>query len=545
MKFSEFAKLYAELEGTTKKLEKRDILAKFYSKSENLYMSVVLSTGSVGDKELGVASELIKRAIARVTGASSKELLDAFKQTGDLGMTVERLMQKRKQSTLSTRALTAEKVYENLGKLPELTGSGSQDKKISLISELLSSSTPQEAKYIVRTCLGQMRVGVAHGIVRDAIAKAFDRQPSAVEHMFNLVGDYGHVAEKAKSGKMKAEIELFRPVRVMLADRGGIINEALSIFRSPTLEWKYDGFRVQIHKQGEKIKIFSRRMEDVTKQFPDIVKLAKVLKANSCIVDGEAIAYDFKNNVILPFQHLSRRIQRKYDIDKMIRDIPVQVNLFDIIYLNGKNIMNEKLQDRWNMLEKIVVKNRQDIKLARHIEKKSVLEAKQFYDDALRAGQEGVIVKNPDAHYQPGKRVGYWLKVKPILEPLDLVIIGAEWGEGKRSKWLSSVILGAKKGNRIVGTGRMASGFTEEQLEELTKTLRPLITGEDGKIVKVTPKIVIEIGYEEIQASPKYESGYALRFPRLLRIRTDEKTVDDIDAVETITKLYKKQRGRK
>lgn len=543
MKFLQFAKLYEELESTTKKLEKRDILADFYSKAGDLYMSVTLSTGSVGDKELGVAAEMMKRAIARATGAGSKELVETFKKTGDLGLTVEKLMENRKQQTLSKKALTAEKVFENLGKLPDVTGAGSQDKKVSLVTELLSSATPQEAKYIVRTALGQMRVGVAHGIVRDAISKAFDKDPKDVEHMFNLVGDYGHVAEKAKAGKMKAEIELFRPIRVMLADRGGDdIKEAVEKFEKTAIEIKYDGFRVQIHKDGDKVKIFSRRMEDVTNQFPDIVKWSKSLKARKCVIDGEAVAYDFERDIALPFQRLSRRIQRKYEIEKMVKEIPVQVNLFDVIFLE-KSLMHETLEKRWKTL-KDLIRNTENFRLADHIETKDLKRAESFYKEAVKKGQEGVIVKNMDAHYQPGKRVGYWLKVKPILEPLDLVIIGAEWGEGKRAKWLSSMILGAKKGDKIVGTGRMASGFTEEQLEELTKTLKPLILKEEGKIVTIKPKIVIEIGYEEIQASPKYESGYALRFPRLLRIRTEEKTVFDVDTVATIEKLYKKQRGR-
>lgn len=543
--------MYEKLDATTKKLEKRDILADFYKSlnDKDLYKAVVLSTGYVfsqGEEELGIAEGMVKRVIQRVAGAADKEVVEAFKKTGDLGFAAEKLMEKRKQRSLIKKELTSDMVFDNLRQLPKITGEGSQEKKIALIAELMAAASPKEARYLVRTTLGQMRIGVASGIIRDALAKAFGKEPKEVEHLFNMVGDFGRVAERAKSGKMEASLEIFRPVRCMLADRGGDdIKAAVSSFEKPAIEIKYDGFRVQIHKEKQKIVIFSRRMEDVTRQFPDIVEWAREsIKSESAIVDGEAVAYDFAKDRAFPFQHLSRRIQRKYDIDLMVKEIPIQVNLFDIIYNEGENMMGRPMKERWATLNRII-KHTKNFQLADHIETSDTKEAEAFYKLAVKKGQEGVVVKNIDAIYQPGKRVGFWLKVKPILEPLDLVIIGAEWGEGKRSKWLSSMILGAKKGSKIVDTGRMASGFTEDQLEELTKLLKSLIVKEEGKVVTVKPKIVVEIGYEEIQASPKYESGYAFRFPRLLRIRTDEKTADDADTVETIEKLYKKQRGRK
>lgn len=550
MKFSQLAGLYEQLDSTTKKLEKRDMLAGFYKKcpEDKLYKAVLLSMATVfpkGEQELGIAEGMIKRAIEKVTGASSGEVVEKFKNTGDLGLAAEKLMEKRKQHVLAKRELTIDHVFDNLRRLPSLAGKGSQDKKISLIAELLSSATPKEARYIVRTTLGQMRIGVAGGIVRDALAKAFDKNAKDIEHMYNVTGDYGHVAERVKKGKIKADVELFRPINVMLAERGGDdIKAAVESFENPAIEIKYDGFRVLINKKGNEIKIFSRRLEDVTRQFPDIVSWSRQLKAAECIVDGETVAYDAAKDKTLPFQQLSRRIQRKYDIEKMVNEIPIQVNLYDLIYLNGKSYMKEPLKERWAALKKIV-KPSKNFKLAEHIETKSLKEAEEFYSASLKDGQEGAIVKNLDAHYQPGRRAGFWLKVKPILEPLDLVVVGAEWGEGRKAKWLSSVILAARRGSKLVSTGRMSSGFTEEQLGELTKTLKPLIIKEEGKVVTVRPQIVVEIGYEEIQKSPKYESGYAFRFPRLLRFRTDEKKPEDADTVAAIEKIFRMQRGRK
>ncbi len=552
MKFKSLVELYKNLEATTKKLEKTDMVAEFYKKcpDDDLYRAVVLSMGTVfprGEQELGIAAEMVKRVIMKVSGASEKELVEQFKKTGDLGSAAKNLMEHRKQKSLGTKELTIDMIYDNLRKLPEISGEGSQQKKVDLVAELLSAANPDDALYIVRITLGQMRTGVAAGLVRDAIAQAFDQDKKEIEHVYNLTGDYGRVAEMANKGRMKAEIQLGMPITVMLADRGGDdIKSAVESFKNAACEKKYDGFRVQIHKNENKIWVFSRRMEDVTKQFPDIVEWSKEnLKAKQCIVDGEALAINAKTGKSMPFQQLSRRIQRKYDIDKMVNEIPVQVNLFDLIYINGESYMQRPLRERWSALKRII-KEAKNFKLAEHIETNNIKEAERFYRDALKSGEEGVIVKNMDAHYQPGRRVGYWLKVKPIMEPLDLVVVGAEWGEGKRANWLSSVILAAREGNKLAETGRMASGFTEDQLDELTKKLKGLITETHGKVVGVKPEIVLEIGYEEIQKSSKYGSGFALRFPRLLRIRDPlEKGPKDADTVRTIEKLYGVQRGRK
>lgn len=548
MQYSELAELYERLESTAKKLEKRDILAEFYKKcDDDLYSVVLMSMGEVfpsGDQDLGVAGGLMQRIIAKACGVSEDELVKKFKDTGDLGLTAEHFIMKKRQATLSRKELTVQKVFDNLRRLPGISGAGSVERKISLVSELLVSAGPKEARYIVRTILGDMRIGVAAGIVRDAIALAFEKDKKEVESAYDVTGDYGSVAQMAKKGKFTAELRLFSPVRVMLADHVKDLKEAMEKFEQSATEWKYDGFRIQCHKDGDKIKIFSRRLDDVTHQFPDIVFMVKEnVNAKRCIIEGEAVAIDSKGNP-LPFQSLSRRIQRKYDIERMVKEIPVQVNMFDMIYYNDESWMEKPLKERWHKLKKIV-KETKDFRLADHIETKDLEKASAFYKKALAAGQEGVIVKNLDARYQPGKRVGYWLKVKDILEPLDLVVTGAEWGEGKRAKWLGSLILSARKGDEFVETGRMASGLTEQQMEDLTKEIEPLIISEEGKTVRIKPKIVLEIGYEEIQRSPKYPSGYALRFPRLLRIRTGDKRPEDVNTVKDIDKLFGMQRGRK
>ncbi len=545
MKYIELAQLYQRLEGTTKKLEKRDMLAEFYAKCGELEKVVLMSTGVVSTtEELGLARGLVKKIIIKAYGVAEKDVTKKFKETGDLGKTAEFFAANKRQRTLLIKELTVEKVFDNLNELPGITGKGSQDRKQQLVIELLTAAKPLEARYIIRTILGDMRIGVAAGIVRDAIALAFGKDPKEIEKVYDVVGDFGLVAEMAKRGKLKAEIKVGSPLRVMLADRAADLKEAMDAFERPAFQFKYDGFRIQGHKDGTSVKIFSRRMEDVTIQFPDIVAMIKEnVKAKQCIIEGEALA--IRDGRPQPFQMLSRRIQRKYEVERMAREIPVQVNLFELIYMDGVSYMQEPFSVRWGLLKKIV-KETKSFRMADHMETKDFQEANKFYKAALASGQEGVIVKNLDAHYQPGKRVGYWLKVKEILEPLDLVVTGAEWGEGKRAQWLGSLILAARDGNSFKETGRMASGLTEEHMESLTKILKKLIIKEEGKIIKVRPEVVVEIGYEEIQKSPKYPSGYALRFPRLLRIREKaDKGPEETNSVKDIEKLFRMQKRRK
>ncbi|MBU2497140.1 MAG: ATP-dependent DNA ligase [Nanoarchaeota archaeon] len=541
MKYSELAQLYEKLGATTKKLEKRDILAEFYKKASDLSIIVKLSQGIIG-VDFGVAKQMMKDVIKKAYGASDSEIIHKFKETGDLGKVAEYFTSHRKQRTLQHHELSVRKVYENLMKLPSLTGQGSVERKVDLIAELLSNASSSEARYIVRTVIGDLRVGVAEGIIRDAIAKAFNQESKDVERAYDFLGDYGEVAERASKGKIKAEIEIGKPVRVMLAERSKGLKEALEKFENPALELKYDGFRLSIHKEGKDVWLYSRRNENVTKQFPELVEFARSnIKAKECIIEGEVLAVD-KHGRSLPFQRLSRRVQRKYHIEKMSIEIPIQMNFFDIIYLNGKNMMHEKLSVRWHALKKIIKQVKEKFQLAEHIETKNLKQAEKFYAYSLKKGQEGLIIKNLDAFYQPGKRVGYWLKVKPILEPLDLVIVGGEWGEGKRTKWLGSLLLACKGKGKFLETAKMGSGLTEKQLEEMTRKLKSLIIEEHGNHVIIKPKIVIEVGYEEIQRSPKYPTGYALRFPRLLRLREQEKTADDVNTLHDIEKLFNQQK---
>lgn len=555
MDYSKLADVYEKLESISSKHGKRDILAELLKDTsmEELERIVLLAIGQVfpsySEEELGVAENMMKRAIEKATGHSGIKVVEEFKKTGDLGLVAEKFVKSKSQATLMRKRLTVERVFESIRKLPDMVGAGSQERKLNIIAELVSSAEPKEARYIVRTVLGTLRIGVAEGVVRDAIAKAFNVDAKDVEHAWNMMPDYGEVAKIAKSeggrGLKDVKIRVGTSVQVLLCEKSPDLESAIEKFKEAAIEIKYDGARVQIHKDGKDIVLFTRRLENVTKQFPDLIKFANdAVRAKRCILDGEVLGIDKKTGKPLPFQQLSQRIQRKYDIEKMVRDIPIQVNLFDVLYVDGEVLLEKNLKERRGILEKIVKPIPGKFQFAEQLVTKDLKEAERFYNRALKLGEEGVIVKNLHSKYQPGRRVGYWLKVKPIMEPLDLVIIGADWGTGKRANWLSSYILACRDSNtgKFLECGMMGTGLTDYQFKEMTRKLRLLIVDEHGRSVRLKPHIVFEIGYEEIQRSPKYESGFALRFPRLIRDRSADKGPEDADTLARLKKLYESQR---
>ncbi|MEM4347924.1 MAG: ATP-dependent DNA ligase [Candidatus Altiarchaeota archaeon] len=552
MEFSELVKVYEQLEKISSRIEMTQIVADFLGKVHEDEFKIVIPflQGRIfpewSEEEIGIGNKLVIKAISKISGVSETEIENKIRETGDTGVAAQFLLSKKAQMTLFREKLSVEKVYENLNKLAKLSGQGSQEKKLLYISELLSFAEPLEAKYITRIILEELRLGVGEGIIRDAIAQKFNVSPALVERAFYLITDLGEVARIAKiqgdSGLKKIEITPGRPISVMLAQKLNSIGEALEEIENVAFEIKYDGARIQIHKEGERIKLFTRRLEDVTKQFPEIVDAArKNISANTTVIEGELVAIkSFTDRHPRPFQELSRRIKRKYDIAEMIERIPVEINLFDITFLNGKSLIEKKFSERRKILEKIV-KESENFLLAKQLITRDIKKANEFYEEALRLGHEGVMAKNLDAPYQPGSRVGYMYKIKPIMETLDLVIVGATWGEGRRAHWLGSFLLAVldKATGKFLTIGRMATGFTDEQLQEITELLKDDIYEQIGKEVKLKPKKVVEVAYEEIQRSPTYESGYALRFPRLVRIR-DDKRVEDADTIDRVEEILSK-----
>ncbi|MBI2499075.1 ATP-dependent DNA ligase [Candidatus Woesearchaeota archaeon] len=555
MEYKKLVEVYEKLEKTTKRLEKRDIIAGILGecKEDELDKIIYLLQGRVfpqfDERKIGMSSRLILKVISKVSGETVNGVERQWKKIGDLGEVTSFLVQKKKQSTLrSSSKLTIHKVFDNLLKISELEGEGTVNKKIDLVSELIANASPVEAKFIVRTVLEDLRIGVAEGVLRDAIALAYNVDVKAVEKAFNVLVDYGEVAGRAKEKKLgELELVIGRPFKVMLAIKVNNIEEAFDEVGKPALwEFKMDGFRVTIHKNNDEIKLFTRKMEDVTKQFPEVIDLIKEnVKAKKGILDSEFVGYDKKIGKYLPFQNISQRIKRKYDIESIAKKFPVEINVFDILNYEGKYLKNEKQLERRKLLEKTIKEKDKKIVLTKKLITDDVSKAKEFFEESLKAGNEGLIAKKIDAIYQPGRRVEGWVKLKSVMENLDLAIIGAEWGTGKRAGFLSSFVLGCKKGNEFLECGMIGTGIKEKSKEgvsfkQLTKLLKPLINKEEGRKVKIKPKIIIEVRYEEIQKSPTYNSGYALRFPRVIRLRND-KPIGEIADLKQIEKLYKGQ----
>jgi DNA ligase 1 len=565
MEYSALAQLYEKLEGRSGKIEKTELISCVLKDAPDdiLPKIVMLINGAVfppwSEEEIGVASQLMAKAIAKSYGMQQDDVIKSFKKTGDLGKTVEELGAKKKQSVLGVkRDLQIEKVFDNMQLMARQSSGGSQDRKLNMITELLIQAKPKEAKYIVRMILGEIRVGVAEGIIRDAISKAFDVTSEDVECAWFMNPDYGEIARIAKesgtSGLKKVKAHLGKPIMVQLAEKAPSLEEAVKSFDNVALEYKYDGARFLIHKKGETVWIFTRRLENVTKAFPEVASMCKAnLKADECIIDSECISINPSTGRPMPFQTLSQRIKRKYDIDKVIKEIPVNLNVFDIVYLDGKMLFDKNLEERREILSKIIKVVPGKMQLAKQLVTNDVAQADKFYKEALDAGHEGLIVKNLKANYQPGRRVsGGWLKVKPVMESLDLVITGALWGTGKRAGTLGSYILSCQdaENGKFLECGMLGSGLKEKKtesgdvtLEDMTKMLQSYIELESGSQVKIRPKVVLEVAYEEIQKSPTYSSGWALRFPRFIRVRWD-KGPDEADTTERIEKLYEMQKGK-
>ncbi|OIO43910.1 hypothetical protein AUJ64_01265 [Candidatus Pacearchaeota archaeon CG1_02_39_14] len=555
MKYSEFVELYEKLAGTTKKLEKVGILANFLKelkkrgKSEWIYLLRGRVVADYDEREFGISGKLTIKAISRVSGVSDSRVVSEYRKIGDLGEIAEKLLGQKSQSTLFSACLKTEKVFDNLRKIMGLQGKGSVDKKLGLIAELLGSASGKEAKYIIRTLLNDLRVGVADAILRDAISKTFfdgEEMEADVEEAYDRTNDFAEVFELAGKGKTKlksTEIRPGRPIKVMLPVKVTEIDEALRICgEKVAVEHKYDGFRVVISYDGKNVMLFTRKLDNVTNQFPDIVNVVKShVKGKSFILDTEVVGYDPKTKKYMPFEAISQRIKRKHDIEKLVKELPVEINVFDVLYHNGNTVMDIPFIKRRKLLEKIIKAEHFKIRPATQIISEDKKKIDEFYKEALRTGEEGVMIKSLDAIYRPGRRVGFIVKMKPVVADLDLVIVGAEYGTGKRAGGLTSFYVACKdKENGFLEVGRVSSGLKEKEGEgvtykEMDKILRPLITKTSGRKVFIKPKVVVSVTYQNIQKSPGYSSGYALRFPRIMHYRP-ERGVYDIASLDEIKK---------
>ncbi|WP_226006568.1 ATP-dependent DNA ligase LigA [Natrinema salinisoli] len=450
--------------------------------------------------------------------------------------------------------LTVREVYKTLEDLAAAEGSGSQDRKVDLLFGLFNRCSSEEARYLARIVLSEMRIGVGEGTVRDAIADAFDVPKDRVERALQVSNDYGQVARIARDDGLEGldamNLEVGRPVQAMLA-QAGTVTDALEEWDEAAVEWKYDGARVQLHydpvDSGESMaeaRVFSRNMEEVTDALPEVVEFAEAHLEESAILDGEVVAIDAEG-APLPFQEVLKRFRRKHDVAKAREDVTVRPVFFDCLHADGDDLLAEPLTTRHDRLRSVLVDADADADSVDDgdIEGLSLLwrtddpdEIEAIDAEALEAGHEGIMLKNPGSTYSPGRRGKHWRKRKPDVETIDCVVTGAEWGEGRRATFLGTFELAVRAGEDLETVGKVATGITDEKLAELTELLEPHIAAEDGQEVELEPEIVFEVGYEEIQSSPTYSSGYALRFPRFVGVRPD-KDPADADSLERLERL--------
>jgi len=546
-----FAELCQRVEGVSGSLEKVDLVAAFLKNLDDDELAVAsgfimgdLFSPSL-DLVMGVGPSILYEAMARACGCSTERISDMLRATGDPGLVASAAVDKKKPigfaAFIKDEPLSIKEVYQRLVAVARASGKGSQDAKVKNLQYLFSQATPLEAQYIARLAIEDMRIGIGEGGVRDAIAQAFSQDASKVERAYNLTNDIGLVAVNARKGTLAdLNVLINHPIKMMLAQVGEGISASMQELGSAAIEWKYDGARVQIHKDGKRVRIFSRRLEDVTRSLPEIVRLAQEVRADKAILDGEVVAIG-KDSRPLAFQEILKRFRRKYNVEKQAKETPLHLFLFDLIYLDGQSTVDLPLTRRRELLEGIADPSI----LADQVISDSVQKAEEIYHQALEKGHEGLILKNSMSVYAPGKRGKNWLKIKPVMETLDLAVIGAKWGEGRRASFLGSYRLACldEATSKLLDIGWVATGLTDEALAELTELFRELILVQNGMEVELKPAVIFEVAYEEIQKSQSYSSGYALRFPRLVRVR-DDKSLEEADSLERVESLYRVQRGR-
>ncbi len=517
--FLELAKLCRNVEATSKRNRKIALISAFLKS---------VSQEEVPFVALFLAGKPFPESDPRVLEISYATISDASKNLG--------------QSRLTEHALTVKDVYNTLERIAQTSGSKSRDRKLSLLQTILTQTSPVEAEFLTRMMLGEMRIGVVEGVLLDAIAEASGVPRDLVRRANMLHGDIGDVASLALSQGAAAlqniNLRLFVPVKPMLAEMADDPLQVLGEHKDGTaFEYKFDGARIQIHRKGDKVQIFSRRLTDVTDSIPEIVDFAKTqVKAKEFLIEGEVVATGAAGKPI-PFQDLMRRFRRVHEIEDMADKIPLRLYLFDALQVDGKTLIDQSYADRWKILSHLVSKEH----LAPRIISSDVGKVESFMQSALKEGHEGLMAKSLSSNYSIGARGKKWFKIKPA-DKLDVVIVAADWGSGRRVGWLSNYHLAVRDRDtgEFLVVGKTFKGLTDAEFETITKRLQELKTRDGRYTVYVKPAVVAEVAYNEIQKSPRYKSGFALRFARISRFRDDKKP-DDADTLQRLQQLYDKQ----
>jgi DNA ligase-1 len=575
------ADAYEKIEATTKRLEMTDLLVDLLKETPaNMIAKVVyLTQGKIYPDfegiEIGVAEKLAIKALSRSSGRTESEIEEHIQNSGDIGETTQVFLSKRKQtSLLSRKTLTVSNVYETLDKMAKTSGSGAVNSKMALLAGLLSDASPKEAKFIMRTVTRSLRLGIADMTVLDALAIAYGGGKEArelIERAYNISSDLGRVAnvivEKGLEGIKKFKVVVFEPIRPMLAERLSTAEEILEKLGGKCIaEYKYDGERVQMHKNGNKVILFSRRLENISDQYPDAIELVKkYVKAKEAILEAECVAMDFETGEMRPFQELMHR-RRKYGIEEAIEEYPVSLFMFDALYVGVNDLTDKPYLERRKALEKAITE-KECIKLAKHIQTSNVKELEAFFEEAISDGCEGLVCKaiGKESVYQAGARGWLWIKYKrdyksEMTDTVDLVVVGAFHGRGKRAGTYGALLMAAYNPNKdtFETVTKCGTGFTDKDLAYLPEILhKHEIPRQHSRVqslleadVWFEPKVVMEIKGAEITLSPIHTcaidsirkgSGLAIRFPRFTGKYRLDKAAEDATTSQEVVEMYRGQ----
>lgn len=492
--------------------------------------------------KLDVGPKFVYEAIARCAGENitADDVEEKVGFVGDVGDVAASYEFGDQQNLLAfsndnNATLSITEIGDELYRLAQTSGEGSQKQKSDILFGLLNRCSPDEARYLTRLVLSEMHLGITEKIVFDSLASMLDVSSSSIQIAMQVTNDYQEVIDIALEGGDAAlqtvTVELGRPIQPMLAETGDI-RGSVEAGNQVAVEIKHDGARAQIHYDGgDRIRIYSRNMEDVTQALPDVVQYVKQNIDTPVILDGEVVAVD-ENGVRQPFQNVLRRFRQQGDVHALRNQFPVQYHPFDCLYYDGEGLLEEPLVERYGELWKVYPHERVP-KQRRYSSTDGIAD---FESEALKEGYEGIIVKQADSTYHPGERAAAWKKVKPDVETLDVAITGGEWVSDSQDRVLDSFLVGVQTDRGFKTVGNIASGVSDEELERLTSMLKPYIRSETGNAIDIQPSIVVEVGYEEIQESPKYTSQYALRYPRFIGVRED-KDVGNTDSLARVRDL--------
>jgi DNA ligase-1 len=549
--FRKFAQKCEEISLTKSNNEKVKILAKYLSEltSASLPIVVLLLSGRVFALESGlllkVAYSTIMSALSEISDLRAKEVNRIYLAHGDLGSLVEySLSQKLTQPLVDHSPLTLASVYQTLTKIAQISGERSQSMRKKILAGLLMKCTPLEGKYLSKVLTNELRIGFSEGLLIIAISKAFGVSLDSVRNALLVTGNISQISLLAKKNILStAKMQPLSPISFMLADVMYSPGEIVNYFRMDLIaEYKYDGIRAQVHIHGNKIKIFSRNLNDITSFFPELVQDAlDNIKVSKMILDGEILA--FKNGKVMPFQYLQRRLHTKNVTSDSIRSVAVLYTIFDAIYID-RELINIPLIQRKEILNNVKFTLPFALAKWRLVNSEGIIS--DMFTESRNMGYEGLVLKDPQSEYQIGKRGRKWVKFKKELDTLDVVVVITEYGHGKRAGMLSDYTFAIKTSNyedKLLTIGKAYSGLSDKEITELTSEFQSIAVRTDGYRIWVEPKIVLEVSFDSIQKSERHESGYALRFPRIKAIRRD-KSLGDIDNLGKVLDIYSRQKFR-